>query len=80
MGAFHRLDDTDGFTFTITRKDGSHVRMPCIGNVVSPKSRGSLLAFLRSKLPEIRISGSIAKKTLQDAEDQLSARSEANIR
>jgi hypothetical protein len=58
-------DDTDGFTFTITKKDGSRVRLPYIENVVPHKSRGSLLAFLRNVHPQIRLSGSIDKKTEQ---------------
>lgn len=60
-------DDTDGFTFLITRKDGSRVRFPYMQNVVGPKSRGKLLAFLRRAFPEIRITGRIEKKTEQDA-------------
>jgi hypothetical protein len=62
-------DDTDGFTFLVTRKDGSRVRFPYIQNVVGHHSRGKLLAFLRSALPEIRITGSIDRKTEQDAAD-----------
>lgn len=63
-------DDTDGFTFTITKADGKRVRLPYIENVVSYKSRGQLLSFLRSTFPDIRISGSIDKKTEQDAAGQ----------
>ena len=63
-------DDTDGFNFTITKKDGVRVRFPYMENVVSHKSRGKLLAFLRSTFPEIRVVGSIDKKTEQDAADQ----------
>jgi hypothetical protein len=62
-------DDTDGFTFLITRKDGSRVRFPYIQNVVAQNSRGKLLAFLRSAFPEIRITGNIDRKTEQDAAD-----------
>jgi hypothetical protein len=59
-------DDTDGFNFTITKTDGGRVRLPYIENVVSYKSRGRLLAFLRSTFPDIQISGSIDKRTEQD--------------
>jgi len=72
-------DDTDGFTFLITRKDGSRVRLPYIENVVCPKSRGKLLAFLRKALPGIRISGCIAKETERDAASQLADRQESLV-
>ena len=62
-------DDTDGFNFTVTKKDGVRIRFHYIENVVFYKSRGKLLAFLRSTFPEIRILGSIDKKTEQDAVD-----------
>jgi hypothetical protein len=60
-------DDTDGFTFLVIQKDGTRVRLPYIESVISYKSRGRLLAFLRSNLPTIRISGSIDKKTELEA-------------
>lgn len=63
-------DDTDGFNLTITKTDGGRVRLPYIENVVSYKSRGRLLAFLRSTFPDIQISGRIDKRTEQAAPEQ----------
>ena len=60
-------DDTDGFNFTITKTDGGRVRFPYMEIVVSGKSRGRLLTFLRTTFPGIRISGSIDRKTEQEA-------------
>jgi hypothetical protein len=62
-------DDTDGFTFLVIQKDGTRVRLPYIESVISYKSRGRLLAFLRSNLPTIRITGSIDKKTELEARE-----------
>ncbi len=61
-------DDTDGFTFVIHLTDGTRIRFPYIDTVVSYKSRGDLLAFLRSTLPDIPITGSIDTKTEQAAQ------------
>jgi hypothetical protein len=66
IAAFY-WDDADAFTFLILRKDGKQVRLPYMENVVSYKSRGALLAFLRSAFPSIQINGSIDIKTQQDA-------------
>lgn len=65
-------DDTDGFSFVITTTDGERVRLPYIENVVSYKSRGRLLAFLRSTFADIRFSGSIDKRTEREAAEQSS--------
>lgn len=60
-------DDTDGFTFVIHLLDGTRIRFPYIETVVSYKSRGDLLAFLRDTLPDVPITGSIDTKTEQAA-------------
>ena len=56
-------DDTDGFTFVIHLTDGTRIRFPYMVNVVSYKSRGDLLAFLRRNLPAVPITGSIDTNT-----------------
>ena len=68
-------DDTDGFSFTITKKNGERVRLPYIENVIAPKSRGKLLFFIRSLFPEVSIAGCIDSKTEQDAALQSQPRS-----
>lgn len=60
-------DDTDGFTFLIARRDGKRIRFPYIENVVSRKSRGILLAYLRQDHPDIPISGVVDIGTEKDA-------------
>ena len=55
-------DDTDGFHFSIFRKDGKQVRLPYIETVEPHKSRGIFLAFLRNNYPENSVRGVFTKE------------------
>lgn len=50
-------DDTEDLTLTITRKDGTKVRLPYISLAVPHKRRPQLLAYLRTAHPDIPLTG-----------------------
>lgn len=65
-------DDSDGFSFQMTMKDGRQVRFLYMDNVVPFKSRPTLLSFLRTSFPSIPLAGNIDKRTKRAA-DELAA-------
>ena len=62
-------DDSDGFSFQMTMKDGRQVCFPYMANVVPFTSRPALLRFLRTSFPSIPINGHIDKKIEKAAEN-----------
>ncbi len=55
-------NDSDGFTMNMSKYDGSIIRFPYIETVVSYKSKGELLKFLRTTLSAIPIDGHVASE------------------